>query len=92
MHTDEVTTSSRNDGNTVLAALKNGRFKEWFFEWENGHPFLLSEEVDIIIATRNEEKYKWMNDEQIQKLIRVRVKEMYKKRYPNSKRWSLAHF
>lgn len=88
----EMKEQNKISSNTLLAAVKNGRFKDWFFEWRNGHPFLLSEEVDIIIATRDEEKYKWMNDEQIQRLIRVRVKEMYKKRYPNAQRWSLAHF
>jgi len=66
-----------------------GKFKKWFYEWQNGHPFLLHEEVIIICETRTEEKYKWMNDNQIQELIRIRVKAMYKKKYPNAKRWSL---
>jgi len=77
---------------TLLVAIKNRRLKEWFYYFKNGHEFLLNEEVDIICNTRYEEKYKWMNDGQIQKLIRVRVKEMYKKKFPNAKRWSLACF
>lgn len=65
------------------------RFKTWFYEWSNGHPFLLNEEVDIICETRFDEKYKWMDDNQIKKLIEIRVKQMYKKKYPNAKQWSL---
>lgn len=77
---------------TLLHAIKNNRLKDWFYYFKNGHKFLLSEEVDIICNTRADDKYKWMNDDQIQKLIRVRVKEMYKKKYPNAKRWSLDCF
>ena len=65
------------------------KIKTWFFEFKNGHPFLLSEEVEIIIATRDEEKYKWINDVQIQKLICVRVKEMYKRKFTNAKKYQL---
>jgi hypothetical protein len=68
------------------------KFKTWFYEWKNGHPFLLDEEVNIICDTRFDEKYKWMNDNDIKKLIEIRVKEMYKEKYPNAKRWSLAYF
>lgn len=42
----------------ILAAVKNGNLKDWFYEFKNGHPFLLSEEVDIICETRFDEKYK----------------------------------
>ena len=65
------------------------RFKTWFYEWSNGHPFLLNEEVDIICETRFDEKYKWMDDNQIKKLVKIRVKQMYKEKYPNAKQWSL---
>jgi hypothetical protein len=68
------------------------KFKTWFYEWKNGHPFLLHEEVDIICDTRFDEKYKWMNDNDIKKLIEIRVREMYKEKYPNAKRWSLTQF
>lgn len=78
--------------NTFLGAIKKGNFKKWFFEFTNGHPCLLNEEVEIICDTRFDEKYKWMNDSQIQKLVKLRVKEMYKKKYPNAKRWSLSNF
>jgi len=77
----------------VLAAFKNGRLKEWFYLLQNGHPFLLKEEADIILETRlNDKASKWMNDIQIQVLVKMRVKAMYKKKYPDAKRWSLAHF
>lgn len=76
----------------ILAAVKNMKFKDWFYEFRHGHPFLLSEEADIICETRFDEKYKWMSDVLIQGLVKMRVKEMYKKRYPNAKRWSLPIF
>ena len=65
------------------------KFTKWFYEFENGHPFLLREEVDIICNTRSEEKYLWMNDNQIKRLIKIRVREMYKKKYPDAKRWGI---
>lgn len=65
------------------------RFKKWFYEWKNGHPFLVDEEVNIICENRFDEKYKWMDDRQIQDLIKIKVKQMYRKKYPNAKRWSL---
>jgi hypothetical protein len=69
---------------------KNGRFREWLYEFQHGHPFLLAEEADIIVETRlNDKVSKWMDDKQIQKLIKRRVSAMYKKRFPNAKRWSL---
>jgi hypothetical protein len=78
---------------SVLSAFKNGRLKEWFYYFQNGHPFLLAEEVDIIIDTRlNDKTSMWMNDTQIQKLVQLRTNSMYKKKYPNAKRWSLTHF
>jgi hypothetical protein len=64
------------------------KIKEWFYNFKNGHPFLLNEEVDIIYQTRFDDRYKWMTDSQIKKLIEVRVSEMYKKKFPNAKRWS----
>ena len=58
----------------------------WFYEWKHGHPFMLNEEVEIIWETRA--RYKWMNDITIQELIKVRIKAMYKTKFPNAKRWS----
>ncbi len=78
--------------NSLFAAIRNGRVKDWFYEFCNGHPFLLSEEVHIICETRFDKKYKWMNDYQIQLLIKIRVKTMYKNKFPNAKRWSLPFF
>jgi hypothetical protein len=65
------------------------KLKTRIYEWYHGHPFLLAEEVAIICDTRLDTKYKWMNDRQIQKLVETRVKEMYRKKYPDAKRWSL---
>ena len=72
---------------TILDILKkNGTLlKSWLYEFRHGHSFLLSEEVDIIFETRFDEKYKWMNDTQIQELVRLRIKKMYKNRYPTAK-------
>ena len=66
--------------------------KNTLYEFYHGHPFLLNEEVDIICDTRFDEKYKWMNDIQIQELVKIRVKAMYKKKYPNAKQWRLKKF
>lgn len=76
----------------VITAIKNKKFKEWFYKFKTGHPFLLKEEVDIICNTRDDQKYMWMNDEQIQKIVRVKVEAMYKKKYPDAKQWSLSNF
>lgn len=54
------------------------RIKKWLYEFRHGHPFLLEEEVEIICKTRAEQKYKHFNDRQIQKLIQIRIDEMYK--------------
>lgn len=53
------------------------KLKTWLYKLYHGHLFLLDEEVDIIIKTRAEERYKWMNDRQIQNLIKGRIKQMY---------------
>ena len=65
------------------------RFKKWFYEWKNGHSFLLKEEVDIICETREDRKFKNLNDYEIQELIKIRVNCMYEKKYPNAKKWGL---
>ena len=80
----DLKTKNPTFGNVLLAAVKNG-----LYEFHHGHPFLLEEEVDIICDTRFDEKYKWMNDTQIQELVKIRVKAMYRKKYPNAKRWRL---
>lgn len=80
-------------GNTLLYAVKNGQLKRWFYEFKHGHPFLLSEETDIIVETRlNDRACKWMDDNEIQELVKLRVKAMYEKKFPNAKRWSLPIF
>lgn len=63
--------------------------KNRLYEFRHGHPFLLKEEVDIILETRFDEKYKWMNDQQIQALVKIKVKAMYKNKFPNAKRWGI---
>jgi hypothetical protein len=65
-------------------------FKQWFYEFKHGHPFLLSKEVDIICQTRSDEEYLWMTDLQIQRLIKNRITIMYKNKFPNAKPWRLC--
>lgn len=78
--------------NTLLNAIKNKKVKEWFYEFAHGHPFLVNEEADIICETRFNDKYKWMNDTEVQELVRIKVKAMYKVKFPKAKRWSLPIF
>lgn len=78
--------------NTLLLAFKNKRVKEWFYEFQHGHPFLVNEEADIICKTRFDNKYQWMSDSQIQNLVKIRVQAMYENKFPNAKRWSLPIF
>ena len=93
MQKAKLKTSTPTIGNTLLYAVKNGQLKRWFYEFKHGHPFLLEEEADIIVETRlNDRASKWMNDTQIQELVKLRVKAMYKKKFPNAKRWSLPIF
>ena len=92
MENDNLKNES-NNANTLLYAVKNGQLKRWFYEFHHGHPFLLKEEADIIVETRlNDKASKWMNDSQIQELVKLRVKAMYKRKFPNAKRWSLPIF
>lgn len=64
--------------------MKTKIYIPWLYEFWYGHPFLLDEEVKIILETRFDPNYKWMNDSQIQKLVKIRIKEMYKKKFPKS--------
>lgn len=66
------------------------KIKDWFYNFKNGHPFLLNEEVDIIYATRFDDRYKWMSDSEIKELIKFKVKEMYKKKFPKAKPWRFS--
>ena len=93
MQTDSLKDKTPTIGNTLLYAVKNGQLKRWFYEFQHGHPFLLSEEADIIVETRlNDKASQWMSDKQIKELVKLRVKAMYKKKFPNAKRWSLPIF
>jgi hypothetical protein len=67
--------------------FKKGKLKDWIYQFIHGHPFLLNEEVDIICKTRLDKKYSWMSDQQIQGLVKTKVKLMYKNKFPNAKRW-----
>ena len=79
--------------NTFLYAVKSGQLKRWVYEFSNGHPFLLSEEVVIIRKTRLDDKWcRWMGDLEIQELIKTRIRAMYEKKFPNAKRWSFPIF
>ena len=63
------------------------------YEFSHGHPFLLEEEVEIIVHTRlHDVANRWMTDRQIQKLVKVRVEEMYCKKFPDARPWSLRKF
>lgn len=77
---------------TLLFAIKNKCVKKWFYEFQHGHPFLLLEEADIICKARSDEKYEWMNDTEIQVLIKIRIKAMYEEKFPNAKKWSMPIF
>jgi hypothetical protein len=93
MQKDSLKTATPTIGNTLLYAVKNGQLKRWFYEFKHGHQFLLDEEATIIVSTRLSDKSaSWMNDEQIKKLVKLRIKAMYKKKFPNAKRWSLPIF
>ncbi len=66
------------------------KLSKWFYEFKHGHPFLLTEETDIILDTRlNDPKCEWMNDHQIQKIIDLKIKAMYRKKFPKAKKWTL---
>ncbi len=67
------------------------KLNDWFYEFINGHPFLLDEEVNIICETRSDKKYKWMSDSLIQNLVKTRIKAMYKQKFPNAKRYGIIN-
>ena len=77
---------------SLIFAIKNGQFKDWYYEFCNGHEQLLEEESNIICDTRFDDRHRWMDDNQIQHLIKLKVKAMYKKKFPNAKRYSLPIF
>jgi hypothetical protein len=79
--------------NTLLHAIKTKQLKRWFYEFRYGHPFLISEEAEIIIKTRiHDRQNHWMHDEEIKTLVKLRVKEMYAQKFPNAKSWSFPLF
>jgi hypothetical protein len=63
--------------------------KNRFYEFWNGHPRDIKEEATIICAARFDINLKWMNDAMIMKLIKSRIKSMYKQKYPNARRFKL---
>jgi hypothetical protein len=76
----------------LIPALKNKKLKEWFYLFKHGHTFLLNEEVNIICNTRKNKMYKRLSEYNIQKLIKLQIKQMYKEKFPNTKKWSLNNF
>ena len=76
----------------LFKAIKNKKIKEWFYFLKHGHEFLLTEEVDIIWETRSSNQYKHLSEYMIQKLIKIRIRTMYKEKYPNAKSWSISNF
>ena len=84
--------ATNNKLNTFLYALKTGELKTWFYKFRTGHIFLLHEEADIIVETRlNDKVSKWMNESQIQNLVKLRVEAMYKRKFPDAKKWTLPN-
>ena len=76
--------------NTFLYAIKTGEIKTWFYKFKTGHIFLLHDETDIIVETRlNDKESNWMNDSQIQELVKIRIEAMYKRKFPDAKKWTL---
>lgn len=67
------------------------KLKKRLYVFKHGHPFLLDEEVDIICETRSNEKLFWMNDRQIQQLVKLKIKCMYRGKYPDAKKWQLSN-
>jgi len=65
------------------------KLKDWFYEFRHGHPFLLKEEADIICETRFDEQFMHFNDSEIQWLVRLRIENMYERRFPEAKPWTL---
>lgn len=89
MKTQVSKISLRDKLKTLMSAIKNKQLSKWFYEFKNGHPTLLTEESNIICQTRFDKSFDWMNDTQIQKLVKLRIKAMYKEKYPNARKWTL---
>jgi hypothetical protein len=69
------------------------RLAHRLYEFRHGHPHLLDEEVEIIVYTRlHDTRNRWMNDRQIQKLVKKRVEAMYREKFPDARPWSLRKF
>lgn len=74
--------------NSLLQAIKRKEFKNWLYEFQHGHVFLLHKEADIIVETRLNAIFNWMNDTQIKKLVKSRIEKMYQQQFPFAESWS----
>lgn len=73
----------------LINAIKNKQFYDWFFEFKNGHKRNLKKECDIIVRFRSNKYFKSMSDDMIKRIIKKRIKSMYKEQFPNAKKWKL---
>lgn len=64
------------------------KFKDWFYEFQHGHPECIESEFEIVKEVMDNELNFWMDTNTTVKLIQIKIKEMYKERFPNAKKWS----
>ena len=64
----------------------NDKQKEWLWEFWHGHERLFAEEARIILEVRGDPELKIFSDESIQILIRRKIRDMYKRRFPNARK------
>jgi hypothetical protein len=67
--------------------MKN--WKDRIYEFWNGHPRLVHEEVEIICNTRESPRYKHFNDAIICELIDLKIASMHYEKFPDAKRLGL---
>lgn len=64
----------------------NERQKEWLWEFWHGHERLYKEEAEIIIKARTNPDFNMFSDDSIQRLIKHKIRAMYKRRFPNARK------
>ena len=64
----------------------NERQKEWLWEFWHGHERLYKEEAEIIIKARTNPDLQMFSDDSIQRLIKHKIRAMYKRRFPNARK------
>ena len=58
------------------------KIENWFYKLLNGHSRLFAEEAEIICEVRSDKENYWMDDYTIQRLIEIKIKKMYDKKFP----------